>query len=205
MTHQAATQVAYKHLYSFPWPPSLLHHLLVAEHLMARSGTDLKMAKLLASAAICQKWECYRLVSRATVIVNKVKTLTITTFLFPSKKVLRATTSPEYQALLQKCHFFYSHRAQPMALEQVMVEEYREDEVDDDVADLEDRRVWHLHQGVLVQDEVMLDTVCAEMQVVKKIKKTLSLQQDIMLSSPLTMVSKPLLKYYQSTLMDLLM
>ncbi|GKC31330.1 hypothetical protein Tco_1038624, partial [Tanacetum coccineum] len=62
----------------------------------------------------------------------------------------------------------------------------------------------HLLQGVLAQDEVMLDTVCAEMQVVKKIKKTLSLQQDIMLSSPLTMVSKLLLKYYQSTLMDLL-
>ncbi|GJT60116.1 hypothetical protein Tco_1003649 [Tanacetum coccineum] len=30
----------------------------VTEHLMARSGTDLKMAKLLASAAICQKWGC---------------------------------------------------------------------------------------------------------------------------------------------------
>ncbi|GJV26318.1 hypothetical protein Tco_1379013 [Tanacetum coccineum] len=29
------------------------------EQLMARSGTDLKMAKLLASAAICQKWGCY--------------------------------------------------------------------------------------------------------------------------------------------------
>ncbi|GJR46981.1 hypothetical protein Tco_1315084 [Tanacetum coccineum] len=44
----------------------------VTEHLMARSGTDLKMAKLLASAAICQKWGCYRLVSRATVIENKI-------------------------------------------------------------------------------------------------------------------------------------
>ncbi|GJU75718.1 putative reverse transcriptase domain-containing protein [Tanacetum coccineum] len=65
----------------------------VTEHLMARSGTDLKMAKLLASATICQKWGCYRLVSRATVIENKVEILTITTFLFPSKKVLPATTS----------------------------------------------------------------------------------------------------------------
>ncbi|GJX47034.1 hypothetical protein Tco_0272224 [Tanacetum coccineum] len=27
---------------------------------MTRSGTDLKMAKLLASAAICQKWGCYK-------------------------------------------------------------------------------------------------------------------------------------------------
>ncbi|GJV64473.1 hypothetical protein Tco_1475301 [Tanacetum coccineum] len=39
---------------------------------MARSGTNLKMAKLLASAAICQKWGCYRLVSELMVIENKV-------------------------------------------------------------------------------------------------------------------------------------
>ncbi|GJU49873.1 polycomb group protein embryonic flower 2-like protein isoform X4 [Tanacetum coccineum] len=45
------------------------------------------------------------------------------------------------QALLQKRHFFHSHRAQPMELEQVMAEEDSEDEVDDDVADLEDRRM----------------------------------------------------------------
>ncbi|GJS55516.1 putative ribonuclease H-like domain-containing protein [Tanacetum coccineum] len=31
---------------------------------MARSGTDLKMAKLLASAAICQKWGCYNRVDK---------------------------------------------------------------------------------------------------------------------------------------------
>ncbi|GJX56484.1 putative reverse transcriptase domain-containing protein [Tanacetum coccineum] len=36
----------------------------------------------------------FYLVSRANVIENKVKTLTITTFLFPSKKVLRAAISP---------------------------------------------------------------------------------------------------------------
>ncbi|GKE48528.1 hypothetical protein Tco_1479786, partial [Tanacetum coccineum] len=69
------------------------------------------------------------------------------------------------------------------------------------------------HFGIKLEEETFckeqqsayyVDTVCAEMQVVKKIKKTLSLQQDIMLSSPLTMVSKLLLKYYQSTLMDLL-
>ncbi|GJW17400.1 hypothetical protein Tco_0024836 [Tanacetum coccineum] len=46
---------------------------------MARSGMDLKMAKTIGI--------------RAMVIENKVKTLTITTFLFPSKKVLRAATS----------------------------------------------------------------------------------------------------------------
>ncbi|GJW10446.1 hypothetical protein Tco_1576273 [Tanacetum coccineum] len=59
--------------------------LKVIEQLMARSGTDLKMAKLLS-------FKLY-IGIRATVIDNKVKTLTITTFLFPSKKVLRATTS----------------------------------------------------------------------------------------------------------------
>ncbi|GJR90455.1 hypothetical protein Tco_0214466 [Tanacetum coccineum] len=44
----------------------------VIEQPMARSDTDLKMAKLLASAAICQKWGCYRLVSELMVIENKV-------------------------------------------------------------------------------------------------------------------------------------
>ncbi|GKC45827.1 polycomb group protein EMF2B-like protein isoform X3, partial [Tanacetum coccineum] len=42
------------------------------------------------------------------------------------------------QALSQKRHFFHFHRAQPMALEQVMAEEDSEDKVNDDVVDLED-------------------------------------------------------------------
>ncbi|XP_009605037.1 polycomb group protein EMBRYONIC FLOWER 2 isoform X3 [Nicotiana tomentosiformis] len=45
------------------------------------------------------------------------------------------------RALLQKRQFFHSHRAQPMALEQVLSDRDSEDEVDDDVADLEDRRM----------------------------------------------------------------
>ncbi|GKC37337.1 hypothetical protein Tco_1049721, partial [Tanacetum coccineum] len=47
----------------------------------------------LASAAICKYGGVTDLVSRAYVIENKVETLTITTFLFPSKKVLRAAIS----------------------------------------------------------------------------------------------------------------
>ncbi|KAK6936877.1 Polycomb protein, VEFS-Box [Dillenia turbinata] len=43
-------------------------------------------------------------------------------------------------SLLQKRQFFHSHRAQPMALEQVLLDRDSEDEVDDDVADFEDRR-----------------------------------------------------------------
>ncbi|KAM0071107.1 putative polycomb protein, VEFS-Box [Helianthus debilis subsp. tardiflorus] len=43
--------------------------------------------------------------------------------------------------LLQKRQFFHSHRAQPMAVEQVFAEQDSEDEVDGDVADLEDRRM----------------------------------------------------------------
>ncbi|GKC79094.1 polycomb group protein embryonic flower 2-like protein isoform X4, partial [Tanacetum coccineum] len=46
------------------------------------------------------------------------------------------------QVLLQNRYFFHSHKAQPMSLEQVMAEEDNEDEVDDDVADLEDRRMF---------------------------------------------------------------
>jgi hypothetical protein len=43
--------------------------------------------------------------------------------------------------LLQKRQFFHSHRAQPMALEQVFSDRDSEDEVDDDIADFEDRRM----------------------------------------------------------------
>ncbi|GKV45496.1 hypothetical protein SLEP1_g52568 [Rubroshorea leprosula] len=45
------------------------------------------------------------------------------------------------RSLLQKRQFFHSHRAQPMAMEQVMSDRDSEDEVDDDVADFEDRRM----------------------------------------------------------------
>ncbi|KAL1197306.1 Polycomb group protein EMBRYONIC FLOWER 2 [Cardamine amara subsp. amara] len=45
------------------------------------------------------------------------------------------------RSLLQKRQFFHSHRAQPMALEQVLSDRDSEDEVDDDVADFEDRRM----------------------------------------------------------------
>ncbi|KAM7272302.1 hypothetical protein ACFE04_026965 [Oxalis oulophora] len=45
------------------------------------------------------------------------------------------------RSLLAKREFFHSHRAQPMAAEQVLSDRDSEDEVDDDVADLEDRRM----------------------------------------------------------------
>ncbi|TKY53548.1 Polycomb group protein EMBRYONIC FLOWER 2 [Spatholobus suberectus] len=44
-------------------------------------------------------------------------------------------------ALLRKRQFFHSHKAQPMAIEQVLSDKDSEDEVDDDVADFEDRRM----------------------------------------------------------------
>ncbi|KAH9678693.1 polycomb group protein EMBRYONIC FLOWER 2 [Citrus sinensis] len=54
------------------------------------------------------------------------------------------------RTLLQKRQFFHSHRAQPMAWEQVVSDRDSEDEVDDDVADLEDRRVLEI-----VHDQAM--------------------------------------------------
>ncbi|GAB2227820.1 hypothetical protein Droror1_Dr00009647 [Drosera rotundifolia] len=45
------------------------------------------------------------------------------------------------RAVLERRQFFHSHRAQPMAMEQVLSDRDSEDEVDDDVADLEDRRM----------------------------------------------------------------
>ncbi|CAH1430756.1 unnamed protein product [Lactuca virosa] len=58
-----------------------------------------------------------------------------------TRKLSAERSDPRNRALLQKRQFFHSHRAQPMALEQVFAERDSEDEVDDDVADLEDRRM----------------------------------------------------------------
>ncbi|KAA8519630.1 hypothetical protein F0562_013925 [Nyssa sinensis] len=58
-----------------------------------------------------------------------------------TRKLSVECSDPKNLALLQKRQFFHSHRAQPMALEQVLSDQDSEDEVDDDVADFEDRRM----------------------------------------------------------------
>ncbi|KAL6526919.1 hypothetical protein OROGR_016009 [Orobanche gracilis] len=58
-----------------------------------------------------------------------------------TRKLSIDRSDPRNRALLQKRQFFHSHRAQPMAMEQVLSDRDSEDEVDDDVADLEDRRM----------------------------------------------------------------
>ncbi|XP_059650980.1 polycomb group protein EMBRYONIC FLOWER 2-like isoform X3 [Cornus florida] len=58
-----------------------------------------------------------------------------------TRKLSVERSDPRNRALLQKRRFFHSHRAQSMALEQVLSDRDSEDEVDDDVADFEDRRV----------------------------------------------------------------
>lgn len=58
-----------------------------------------------------------------------------------TRKLSAERSDPRNRALLQKRQFFHSHRAQPMALEQVLSDQDSEDEVDDDVADFEDRRM----------------------------------------------------------------
>uniref|UniRef100_A0A2P2KF69 Polycomb group protein EMBRYONIC FLOWER 2 n=1 Tax=Rhizophora mucronata TaxID=61149 RepID=A0A2P2KF69_RHIMU len=45
------------------------------------------------------------------------------------------------RALLLKRQFYHSHRVQPMGIEQVMSDRDSEDEVDNEIADLEDRRM----------------------------------------------------------------
>ncbi|KAI7734769.1 hypothetical protein M8C21_000689, partial [Ambrosia artemisiifolia] len=57
------------------------------------------------------------------------------------RKLSVERSDPRNRTLLQKRQFFHSHRAQPMAVEQVFAEQDSEDEVDDDVADLEDIRM----------------------------------------------------------------
>ncbi|KAL2549999.1 Polycomb group protein EMBRYONIC FLOWER 2 [Forsythia ovata] len=58
-----------------------------------------------------------------------------------TRKLSVERSDPRNRALLQKRQFFHSHRAQPMAMEQVISDRDSEDEVDDDVADLEDQRM----------------------------------------------------------------
>lgn len=58
-----------------------------------------------------------------------------------TRKLSVERSDPRNRALLQKRQFFHSHRAQPMAMEQVLSDRDSEDEVDDDVADFEDRRM----------------------------------------------------------------
>ncbi|GER29569.1 embryonic flower 2 [Striga asiatica] len=58
-----------------------------------------------------------------------------------TRKLSIERSEPRNRALLQRRQFFHSHRAQPMAWEQVLSDRDSEDEVDDDVADLEDRRM----------------------------------------------------------------
>ncbi|KAJ4706526.1 Polycomb group EMBRYONIC FLOWER 2-like protein [Melia azedarach] len=58
-----------------------------------------------------------------------------------TRKLSVERSDPRNRTLLQKRQFFHSHRAQPMAWEQVTSDRDSEDEVDDDVADLEDRRM----------------------------------------------------------------
>ncbi|XP_039144681.1 polycomb group protein EMF2B isoform X1 [Dioscorea cayenensis subsp. rotundata] len=58
-----------------------------------------------------------------------------------TRKLSIERADPRNRALLQKRQFFHSHRAQPMALEQVFSDRDSEDEVDDDIADFEDRKM----------------------------------------------------------------
>ncbi|KAM6601293.1 polycomb group protein EMBRYONIC FLOWER 2 isoform X2 [Cannabis sativa] len=58
-----------------------------------------------------------------------------------TRKLSVERTDPRNCALLRKRQFFHSHRAQPMSIEQVLSDRDSEDEVDDGVADLEDRRM----------------------------------------------------------------
>lgn len=58
-----------------------------------------------------------------------------------TRKLSMDRSDSRNRMLLQKRQFFHSHRVQPMALEQVLSDRDSEDEVDDDIADLEDRRM----------------------------------------------------------------
>ncbi|KAG4190651.1 hypothetical protein ERO13_A07G043900v2 [Gossypium hirsutum] len=58
-----------------------------------------------------------------------------------TRKISMECSDPRNRTFLRKRQFFHSHRAQPMAIDQVTSDRDSEDEVDDDVADFEDRRM----------------------------------------------------------------
>ncbi|XP_022158468.1 polycomb group protein EMBRYONIC FLOWER 2-like [Momordica charantia] len=73
--------------------------------------------------------ECYRLLSGSDPLQ-------------PAKsRKLTVERDPRNRMLLQKRQFYHSHRVQPMALDKVLSDKDSEDEVDDDIADFEDRRM----------------------------------------------------------------
>ncbi|KAK8530820.1 hypothetical protein V6N12_013320 [Hibiscus sabdariffa] len=60
---------------------------------------------------------------------------------FAKTRKISMERSDSRNSTLMKRQFFHSHRAQPMESDQVMSDRDSEDEVDDDVADFEDRRM----------------------------------------------------------------
>ncbi|TQE08617.1 hypothetical protein C1H46_005793 [Malus baccata] len=72
-----------------------------------------------------------------------VKLLSGSDYAPPTKirKLTAERSEPRNRMLLQKRQFFHSHRVQPMELEQVLSDRDSEDEVDDEIADLDDRRM----------------------------------------------------------------
>ncbi|XP_074291059.1 polycomb group protein EMBRYONIC FLOWER 2 isoform X1 [Silene latifolia] len=75
---------------------------------------------------------------------------------FAKTRKLSERSDNRSRALLEKRQFFHSHRAQPMALEQVLSDHDSEDEVDDDVADLEDRRLLDDFVDVSKEEKQMM-------------------------------------------------
>ncbi|GMI63962.1 REDUCED VERNALIZATION RESPONSE 2 [Hibiscus trionum] len=73
-----------------------------------------------------------------------IKTFSVTDTAAPpakTRKIVAERSDSRNRLLLLKRQFFHSHRVQPMAMDQVMSDRDSEDEVDDDIADLEDRRM----------------------------------------------------------------
>ncbi|XP_020875366.1 polycomb group protein VERNALIZATION 2 isoform X1 [Arabidopsis lyrata subsp. lyrata] len=70
-----------------------------------------------------------------------------------TRKLSAERSEARSHLLLQKRQFYHSHRVQPMALEQVMSDRDSEDEVDDDVADFEDRQLQMLDDFVDVNKD----------------------------------------------------
>ncbi|XP_062183843.1 polycomb group protein EMF2B-like isoform X2 [Phragmites australis] len=73
-----------------------------------------------------------------------------------TRKLSVDRSDPRNQQLLQKRQFFHSHKGQQMAFEEVLSDHDSEDEVDDDVADFEDRRMLGSFINIAKDDKRMM-------------------------------------------------
>lgn len=121
------------------------NHVLDARHILESYGSENHLAAegKEAAASSPDTTDNFPATAQASMNNDSGSNLVPPTILqfAKTRKLSVERGDPRNRTLLQKREFFHSHRAQPMAIEQVFSDRDSEDEVDDDIADFEDRRM----------------------------------------------------------------